>query len=346
MSQLETQILRQMQTPALDAGAIAAPLQVQQKGSAPGPSHSPSRIAGTERLVDQRTLPWLELQIDGSDERDRAIVQRFPAMRDPFLFAAALRRAMPEMDQRGEGVSVSQLRKYVREHGTATPEAAAVGIALNHFDDFSIEQGVSNRLFHLRITRAEIANFEKEAKPFAVVAKHPEIRNPSIFLSTMKQAFPKIDTNGDGMLDGTELTDFINKPGGEGREQAAAALVLANSRTLSAIGDDGYFARPDLFVIGALTVPNFQEQLDAAVLVAKQDPSNVAEGVVVGSVTGYAVAKASGNQHPMQSAVVAGIAGALIDQYLNGEPERIADRLRGKRQLLEQTAIFNLEVSK
>jgi len=64
MSELETQILRQMQTPAPDGKLPHSPLQVDSNGSAPGPSHLRERIAGTERLVDQRTL-----EMDEDDRR-------------------------------------------------------------------------------------------------------------------------------------------------------------------------------------------------------------------------------------------------------------------------------------
>ncbi|HEY9716358.1 MAG TPA: EF-hand domain-containing protein [Trichormus sp.] len=348
MSELETQILRQMQSPALGHAEHVSPLQLDVNGSAPGPSRLHQKTAGTERLqlVDQRALPWLELQDDQIDPRDQAVVQQVPAMKDPFQFCAALLHALPEIDKTGKGMSVSALKEYVHEHGSATPEAAAAAIALNHFDHFSVDQGVFDRLFHTRITKAEIANFEKQAKPFAVVANHPEIRNPSVFLSTMEHAFDKIDTNGDGVLEANELNNFINGRSGAERERAAAALILSNNKTLAAIGDDGYFGKEDLLMLGALTNPRFLDELNATVAAVRQDPSNVAGGVVVGSATGYAVAKLSGNQHPMRAAVVVGIASGLIEAYQDGEPERIADRLKDKRQLLEQTAIFNLEVSK
>jgi hypothetical protein len=68
MSELETQILRQMQPPPPDHAAVVSSLQVYVNGSAPGPTHLQPKNAGTERLqlVDQRPLPWLELEIDQS----------------------------------------------------------------------------------------------------------------------------------------------------------------------------------------------------------------------------------------------------------------------------------------
>lgn len=99
-------------------------------------------------------------------------------------------------------------------------------------------------------------------------------------------------------------------------------------------------------MLGALTNAHFLDELNATVVAARQDPSNVAGGVVIGSATGCAVSKMSGNQQPMRTAAVVGLAAGLIEAYQDGEPERIADRLKDKRQLLERTAIFNLEVSK
>ncbi len=299
----------------------------------------------TSRMVDQRTLPWLEFfQQDANSQADKKIIDRFPELRNPEKFAAALRAVVPLADLDKDGMTYPELQAFSQKNALSDAKGGAAAIAINHWGSIATQSYDRPFLGRERLTEADIkSGFDTNIDYQKMIEKHPELRDLKVYTDTMNGLWDRL-SHGRDSANSYELSMFLKNGNGTERERAAVAIALLNYRTLQGLDGDwrGFFSKTDLKILEVMQKENLRQKLDEAVSKAEKDQTSPAASGAAWAIFGYAVASALGSEKPGKTAVLTGVSGAAAQASRNREARRMADHILEKKKELATTGIFDL----
>jgi len=299
-------------------------------------------------LVDQGVLPVLGLVGTHVSDSDRSVLNRFPELNDTRRFVQALKDALPLADADGDGMSRSELDKFVEGPGKDTPEGGAAKIALNHFNPF-YAQGSPERFF-FRIDGKDIGKIESDLH-LVDMADNKQLRNPEVFADTLLNAHDRITGDSNGVFHPLALRRFAEGQKGPSTEleRAAAAKALVHYNALAPLtrgfGAE-FLEKSDLEAVKVLGHPRLQEAMAKAFDEATANPANPALRGAGWAVAGYFIGKALGVEHPGRTAALTGLAGSATASRADSRPASLMKETVEKRQYLESTNLFDLPAFK
>lgn len=308
-----------------------------------GIQSSDSVARQSAELANQGVLPVLGLVDAHVSDSDRSVLKQFPELNDPRRFVQALKKVLPLADKNGDGMSKSELNKFIEGPERDTPEAGAAKIASNHFAPFCW-QGSHESFFH-RIDGKDLEQIEKSMHLVDLADKN-ELRDPQLFADTLLNAHERITGDSSGKIHPLALRRFAEGRGPSTElERAAAAKALMHYNVLSPLTQGvgkGLLEKSDLEAVKALGDPRLKEVMAKAF---DETATNRADPALRGAgwaVAGYFIGKALGVEHPVRQSVLTGLSGTAAATMESSRPARLMQETIEKRQYLESTNIFDL----